>query len=83
MITSQADPDAQIIFGAAIDEKVIDQIKVTVVATGFDETRRKFAPLTLEDAETKVLAEGEEPQDKDDQIDESQFDIPTFLRQIR
>ena len=83
VITSQADPDAQIIFGAAIDEKVIDQIKVTVVATGFDETRRKFAPLTLEDAETKVLAEGEEPQDKDDQIDESQFDIPTFLRQIR
>ena len=83
VITSQADPDAQIIFGAAIDEKVIDQIKVTVVATGFDETRRKFAPLTLEDAETKILAEGEEPQDKDDQIDESQFDIPTFLRQIR
>jgi len=83
VITSQADPDAQIIFGAAIDEKVIDQIKVTVVATGFDETRRKFAPLMTEDAEPKVLAEGEEPQDKDDQIDESQFDIPTFLRQIR
>src|SRR3989339_133852 len=83
VITAQADPDAQIIFGAAIDEKLIDQVKVTVVATGFDETRRRYVQISLEDAETKVLAEGEEPQDKDDQIDESQFDIPTFLRQIR
>ncbi len=36
VITSAADEDAKIIFGAAIDERMKDQIKITVVATGFD-----------------------------------------------
>ena len=83
VITSKADPDAQIIFGAAIDEKLIDQIKVTVVATGFDETRRRYVQMTqvVQDAESIESVEGEEP--PDGQIDESQIDIPTFLRQIR
>ena len=83
VITSQADPDAQIIFGAAIDEKLIDQIKVTVVATGFDETRRRYVQMTqvVQDAESIESVEGEET--PDGQIDESQIDIPTFLRQIR
>ncbi|NCD01028.1 cell division protein FtsZ [bacterium] len=36
VITSAADEDAKIIFGAVIDEKLKDQIKITVVATGFD-----------------------------------------------
>src|SRR5680860_1249865 len=36
VITSAADEDAKIIFGAVVDEKMKDQIKITVVATGFD-----------------------------------------------
>ncbi|MFP4514991.1 MAG: cell division protein FtsZ [Parcubacteria group bacterium] len=36
VITSAADEEAKIIFGAVIDEKLKDQIKITVVATGFD-----------------------------------------------
>lgn len=36
VITAAADEDAKIIFGAVIDEKMKDQIKITVVATGFD-----------------------------------------------
>lgn len=36
VITSAADDEAKIIFGAVIDEKLKDQIKITVVATGFD-----------------------------------------------
>ena len=83
VITAQADPDAQIIFGAAIDENLIDQIKVTVVATGFDETRRKYVQLTqvVQEVEGQEAQDSEEP--TDGQIDESQIDIPTFLRQIR
>lgn len=83
IITQEADPDAQIIFGAAIDEKLIDQVKVTVVATGFDETRRKFVQVS-------PLAEGqitdgqiEEGESDKQQIDEDEIDFPTFLRQIR
>ncbi|MDP2944132.1 MAG: cell division protein FtsZ [bacterium] len=36
VITSAADEDAKIIFGAVIDDKMKDSIKITVVATGFD-----------------------------------------------
>jgi cell division protein FtsZ len=36
IITVAADEEAKIIFGAVIDEKLKDQIKITVVATGFD-----------------------------------------------
>ena len=36
VITSAADEEAKIIFGAVIDEDLKDVIKITVVATGFD-----------------------------------------------
>ncbi len=36
VVTSSSDEDAKIIFGAVIDEKYKDEIKITVVATGFD-----------------------------------------------
>lgn len=36
IITSSADEEAKIIFGAGIDERLKDEIKITVVATGFN-----------------------------------------------
>ncbi|MBI2600919.1 cell division protein FtsZ [Candidatus Daviesbacteria bacterium] len=42
VIAQAADPDANIIFGATIKEDQIDQVKVSVIATGFDETRRRL-----------------------------------------
>lgn len=36
VITAAADDEAKIIFGAVIDESLKDEIKITVVATGFD-----------------------------------------------
>ena len=80
VITAEADPDAQIIFGAAIDEKLIDQVKVTVIATGFDETRRRFAYVTAEDGQLQEVPTQEQAEPV---VDEDEFDIPTFLRQIR
>ncbi len=35
IITKSSDPNAKVIFGAIIDEKMGDEVKVTVVATGF------------------------------------------------
>lgn len=45
IISAAADPDAKIIWGATIDESLIDQIKITVIATGFDENRQRIAEL--------------------------------------
>src|SRR3989339_1287041 len=41
-IASAVDPDANIIFGATIDESLVDQIRITVIATGFDETKKRL-----------------------------------------
>jgi cell division protein FtsZ len=40
-VAEAAHPDANIIFGAMVDEKLDDQVWVTVVATGFGEGRRR------------------------------------------
>src|SRR6476659_1223030 len=36
IVSSAADQNANIIFGAVIDEALADQVRVTVIATGFD-----------------------------------------------
>ncbi len=45
IISEAADADANIIFGAAIDDKLVDQMRITVIATGFDETRSRLASM--------------------------------------
>jgi cell division protein FtsZ len=45
IISEAADADANIIFGSAINDKLIDQMKITVIATGFDETRSRLASM--------------------------------------
>ncbi len=42
VISAAADPDANIIFGATIREDLGDEIKISVIATGFDESRRRM-----------------------------------------
>src|SRR3990167_7245939 len=42
IIAKSVDPDADIIFGAVIDDKMMDQIKVTIIATKFDNNRLKL-----------------------------------------
>jgi cell division protein FtsZ len=39
IISESADPDAEIIFGTAINPELGDKIKITVIATGFDQER--------------------------------------------
>jgi cell division protein FtsZ len=46
IISSAADADANIIFGAVIKEDLADQLRITVVATGFDETRARIAQFS-------------------------------------
>jgi len=41
IIQSAAHEDANIIFGAVLDEKMKDEVKITVIATGFKETARE------------------------------------------
>lgn len=45
IISSAADPDANVIFGAVIKSDLTDQVRITVIATGFDETRSRIAQM--------------------------------------
>lgn len=56
VISSTADPDANIIFGAVVKEDLVDQIRITVIATGFDETRARLAQIGK--ARTDTLVQG-------------------------
>jgi len=42
IISAAADPDANIIFGATVKDDQVDQMVVSVIATGFDQTRARL-----------------------------------------
>lgn len=70
IISKAADPEANIIFGAVIDENLGDQVKVTVIAAGFDKKR---------EAKIDISLEGKVPTKED--VPKIIFDIPDFLNE--
>lgn len=72
MITKAADPDANIIFGAAIDERLTDEIKITVIATRFDESTMKLFKFQRpqEEARAKTIEEAEAEAEKEEEREE-------------
>ena len=45
IVQEAADPDANIIFGAVIDENLKDEIRITVIATGFENEKEAMDPI--------------------------------------
>jgi len=66
IISQAADPEANIIFGAVIDESLQEEIRVTVIATGFD-TKPALPTKNIEQLEIKSF-------------NMPDLDIPAFLR---
>jgi cell division protein FtsZ len=58
MIQEEAHDDANIIFGAVIDENMTDEIRITVIATGFGEVKeeKKVAPPPTPSANISNIA---------------------------
>jgi cell division protein FtsZ len=62
IVAREADEDANIIFGAVIDETIKDEIRITVIATGFEDAHKRAAALAQESkAEAAVNAAEEQP----------------------
>ncbi|HEV8180609.1 MAG TPA: cell division protein FtsZ [Gaiellaceae bacterium] len=72
VVTSAADPNANIIFGAVIDEAMGDDVRVTVIATGFGGQRRRRRGSAEASA---AVSSGSPEQQGDDALD-----VPSFLR---
>ncbi|HHV76982.1 MAG TPA: cell division protein FtsZ [Syntrophothermus lipocalidus] len=68
IIAQAADPEANIIFGAVVDDSLQDEVRVTVIATGFDSERN---------VNRGTLGGYEHPRSFGTPPD---LDIPTFLR---
>ena len=79
IISEAAHPDANIIFGAVIDDALGDEVRITVIAAGFDrfEGERQSATLGLRDEE-RALGGDEEADDLG--LGDDDFDVPDFLR---
>ncbi len=80
VVTSAADTNANVIFGAVIDETKGDAVSVTVIATGFGGQRRRRrrmeTPSLLSDEPLRP-ARGEETFEGSDEV----LDVPSFLRE--
>jgi cell division protein FtsZ len=76
IISSSADPDANIIFGAVVKDELIDQIKITVIATGFDETRARLAQMSKVAKETPIQGVVSEIPEKEEKIKVEEEEIP-------
>jgi cell division protein FtsZ len=79
LIQASADPDANIIFGAVIDDNLKDEIIITVIATGFNKAELK-RPGQLFSFDSKKQAEPAQknPIIIDDDVEGPE--IPTFLK---
>jgi cell division protein FtsZ len=74
VIADVVDQDAEIIFGTALDPNMGDEVKVTLIATGFPTSAAKVAEARTPQAEEKPRLVPETVGDLAD------TDLPTFLR---
>jgi cell division protein FtsZ len=92
IVQDAADPDANIIFGAVIDEDIKDEIRITVIATGFEEKNKKNKPednnfknrnlgngfKNISDSKNEAAATSDYRDFNDEDLE-----IPAFLRRQR
>lgn len=81
LVQRSVDPEANIIFGAVIDENMGDEISITVIATGFEQEM----PISTIGVAEKVSKAWDKkinsiPVSTDTSSNSSDLDIPSFLR---
>ena len=85
VVHAVAHPDANIIFGTVIDDELGDEVRVTVIAAGFErwDGNDKRAPLRAVDSRTASSSSprsvfASDPLDTSG--DDDEFDVPSFLK---
>jgi cell division protein FtsZ len=78
IITDAADPDANIIFGAVLDDNYTGEVKITVIATGFTEDQENRKKPGHAQLMRKAFSINKGSGDVDDGNDD--YDTPAFLR---
>ena len=88
-ITEAADADANIIFGAIIDEAMQGEVKITVIATGFESEHQKAIqkPISRETHPSEIPSsqmitrdDHSKDEKKKDDDDDDELEVPAFIR---
>jgi cell division protein FtsZ len=79
VVTGHADSQANVIFGAVVDESLKDELRVTVIATGFGgrQRRRRVEPTTVKAPGAEEIRARLGRTTTSDDVD---IDVPSFLR---
>ena len=96
VVANAVDPEANIIFGTVVDESLGDQVRVTVIATGFNDANiqptlptmpvarpQSQAPKSKQRPYTAAPAPASRPAAPAASGDNKEFDIPDFLKRSR
>lgn len=90
IVSAASDAEVNMIFGSVINENLKDEIVVTVIATGFDDTETKTQRSTQKPIKNQAPVQEEQPKENRfaqpvQQTSEptDTLDIPTFLRNRR
>src|SRR4029078_4159434 len=73
VVTGAADQNAKVIFRAGLDDSLADEVRVTVIATGFGTRMRR---RRVEAAVPQPVGAAEQPVERSD----ADLEIPSFLR---
>ena len=95
LVAKNVDPDANIIFGTVVYESLGDQVRVTVIATGFNDSnvQQQLPTLNTQTASrpsrpvqpqpTRPVTAQPQPARTNNSSNEKEFDIPDFLKRSR
>jgi cell division protein FtsZ len=87
LVASNVDPDANIIFGTVVDESLGDQVRVTVIATGFNDGNvQPQLSIDSYQAPQRTAAPKPSAQKSAQSLPDfgaKEFDIPDFLKRSR
>jgi cell division protein FtsZ len=95
IVQEAAHEEANIIFGAVIDPTLQDEVRMTVIATGFTEKKQEISPTKIVDLPRSARPGGPQPgaaaawrrrlaadvrAEADDPLADADYDVPAFLR---
>jgi len=91
VVREAVDPDANIIVGAVIDENLNEEVRITVIATGFESENNRITNTFMEEPkkpqvqevvkqEPEVAVAAKEPEISSNNYESDDLDIPVFLR---
>ena len=95
LVAKNVDPEATIIFGTVVDESLGDQVRVTVIATGFDDnnvqqtiptmtmTSPRAAAPSRQTSAPRATSAPASSQGRSGSSNDKEFDIPEFLKRSR